>query len=530
VLELDVRSITSNGQPIPYETSRNGANLVFKIGDPDVEVDGEQTYRIAYLLTGALNPQDAGDELYVNVTGLDWEVTIERASATVTAPSINGIACFEGLAGSTSQCRTSINGNTARFQSTGPLAPGRGITAVTQLTKGSVEVPPLTLVRVKSDREIVEDFVGLKPVPLAFTALLGIVGPAMLARYWWLNGRDKWFGDAQFLTESARQETKPLLSRDTIVTEYTPPELGQRGRRLRPAEIGVLVDERADTLDATSTIVDLAVRGYLQIMEVEKTWIFGNTDYHLTKLKEPGPEDGLLDYEASLLRRLFEDDPKIGAVVQMSDLKNEFYTDLAKVKEMLYTQVTSKDKFFAASPEKVREYTVLGGLGIAGAGAAAIFGAGTVLGAGVIGVPIVATGLLAAATAGFMPRRTAMGREMYRRCLGFKEYMVIAETDRQKFNEDINLFQEYLPYAMVFECVDKWAKAFDDLENVPANATNSWYISSTPFRAAAFTASMSSFSSSISSAMSSTPGGSGSSGFSGGSSGGGVGGGGGGRW
>jgi hypothetical protein len=83
---------------------------------------------------------------------------------------------------------------------------------------------------------------------------------------------------------------------------------------------------------------------------------------------------------------------------------------------------------------------------------------------------------------------------------------------------------------MVFECVDKWAKAFDDLDNVPGNATNNWYVSSTPFRAAAFTASMNSFSSSISSAMSSTPGGSGGSGFSGGSSGGGVGGGGGGRW
>jgi len=530
VSQIDILGVDDGQRPIQFEESRANGKVELKIGDPDVEISGEQFYRIHYVLTDALNPQFADDELYWNITGNDWEVTISRSSATVTVPSLSGLTCFQGPTGSTEECRTSVNGNTARFQSTAPLRPGSGLTVVVGLTKGSVEVSPLKLVRLKSDFEKVKDFVGLKPVPLAFTALLGIVGPAMIARYWWLNGRDKWFGDAQFLTESARQETKPLFSRDTIVTEYTPPELGQRGRRLRPAEIGVLVDESADTLDVTSTIVDLAVRGYLRITEIPKSWVFGNTDYQLEKLKEPGPDDGLLDYEASLLRRLFEDDQKVGAIVQMSDLKNEFYTDLAKVKEMLYTQVTSKDKFFAGSPQKVREYTVLGGLAIAGLGAAAIFGAGSVLGAGIVGVPIVATGLMGAASAGFMPRRTALGREMFRRCLGFREYMVIAETDRQKFNEDINLFQEYLPYAMVFECVDKWAKAFEDLDNMPSTTTNSWYVSSTPFHAAAFSASMNSFSSSISSAMTSTPGGSGSSGFSGGSSGGGGGGGGGGSW
>ena len=366
VSQIDIVGVDDGQRPIEFQESRGNGKVELKIGDPDVEISGQQLYRIHYVLTDALNPQFADDELYWNITGNDWEVTIARSSATVTVPSLSGLTCFQGPTGSTEECRTSVNGNTARFQSTAPLRPGSGLTIVTGLTKGSVEVAPLKLVRLKSDFEKVKDFVGLKPLPLAFTALLGIVGPAVIARYWWLNGRDKWFGDAQFLTESARQETKPLFSRDTIVTEYTPPELGQRGRRLRPAEIGVLVDESADTLDVTSTIVDLAVRGYLRITEVEKTWIFGNTDYQLEKLKEPGPDDGLLDYEASLLRRLFEDDQKVGAIVQMSDLKNEFYTDLAKVKEMLYTQMTSKNKFFAGSPQKVREYTVLGGLAIAG--------------------------------------------------------------------------------------------------------------------------------------------------------------------
>jgi hypothetical protein len=35
------------------------------------------------------------------------------------------------------------------------------------------------------------------------------------------------------------------------------------------------MDERADTLDVSATIVDLAVRGHLQIKELPKGGIFG---------------------------------------------------------------------------------------------------------------------------------------------------------------------------------------------------------------------------------------------------------------
>ncbi|HEY7466029.1 MAG TPA: DUF2207 domain-containing protein, partial [Dehalococcoidia bacterium] len=153
---------------------------------------------------------------------------------------------------------------------------------------------------------------------------------------------------------------------------------------------------------------------------------------------------------------------------------------------------------------------------------------GMTLGAAIVGIPVVAAGLLMLALAHAMPRRTGVGREMYRRILGFRQYMTVAETDRQRFNEETNLFQEYLPYAIVYGCVDKWAKAFEGLENQPD--TSSWYVSTHAFAPLAFSSSLQSFSSSMSSAIASTPGGSGGSGFSGGFSGGGGGGGGGGSW
>jgi uncharacterized membrane protein len=130
-----------------------------------------------------------------------------------------------------------------------------------------------------------------------------------------------------------------------------------------------------------------------------------------------------------------------------------------------------------------------------------------------------------------MARRTAIGNEASRRALGFKLYITTAETRRQEFNEQKNIFARYLPYAIVFECVDKWADAFEGLDDQVKDSTAYWYHGTTAFQAGVFAAGLCSFSNSVSSTISSTPGGSGGSGFSGGGfSGGGGGGGGGSSW
>ena len=122
---------------------------------------------------------------------------------------------------------------------------------------------------------------------------------------------------------------------------------------------------------------------------------------------------------------------------------------------------------------------------------------------------------------------------MLRRSLGFRQYLATAEQDRLKFAEQANIFATYLPFAMVFGCVDKWARALQDIDMQAA--TQGWYTGYSPFNAVLFSGNMMSFSNQLSSVIVSTPpstgGGSGSSGFGGGGfSGGGGGGGGGGSW
>src|SRR4029078_223102 len=103
------------------------------------------------------------------------------------------------------------------------------------------------------------------------------------------------------------------------------------------------------------------------------------------------------------------------------------------------------------------------------------------------------------------------------------------EQSCQEFNEKANIFAAYLPYAIVFGCVEKWADAFRDIDTTAATAN--WYVGAAAFSAPDFSRSMETFSSSVSSVITSTPGSSGGGGFVGGGfSVGGGGGGGGGSW
>jgi len=163
------------------------------------------------------------------------------------------------------------------------------------------------------------------------------------------------------------------------------------------------------------------------------------------------------------------------------------------------------------------------------AGAALTFLLGATFGGGLIGVAVIVVGLVLLFMHRAMASRTAAGREVMEKTLGFRLYMTTAEKYRQQFAEKAEIFTQLLPYAIVFGCVARWAKAF---EGIDTSATNSWYAGNAPFHAGLLSSSLESMNSSLSSAIASAPPSSGSSsGFGGGGfSGGGGGGGGGGSW
>lgn len=534
----DVSVEDGSGNEYQFELISSDANLQIKVGDPDREITGAHEYVIKYTLLNALNPQtdaatgDEWDEFFWNVTGHNWEVPIHDAHATVSLPAdgIERVTCYQGPPGSTFPCRSESTEREATFSYDGTQFSGDDFTVVVAIQKGVIDVgPPVLVEPLKDDWEQFLDWWSFSPMALGATGVLSFVLVAVVLRLWWTEGRDRWYGNLFYLHDGDEKNPgsrKPLFASETLVVEYEPPKLGGRnGRALRPAEIGVLLDERADTLDVSASIVDLAVRKHLKITETKSGGMLGlfkKTDYTFDRTSTD--DSDLLGYESKLKNALFES----GDSVSMSSLKNKFYKDLERVKTALYKQ-SVEDKFFPNNPETTRTIYTVAGLVVAGVGVAVLIGLGISFGGAIVGIPVIIGGLLLAMFAGSMPRRTAAGRSLFRRSLGFRKFMMTAETERQKFAERENIFNDYLPYAIVYGCVERWAKAFASLGIVPSEPY--WYAGTRPFNALVFASTMSSFSSSVSSTIASTPGGSGGSGFGGGGgSGGGGGGGGGGSW
>lgn len=503
---------------VPNETTKANGIYRVKIGKSSETISGKHTYKIAYTVTGVLKAQDTYDELYWNVTGNYWPVSITSASATITMPDygIEQLACYQGLQGSKTPCVAEQQSfDKAAFSTVSPLGEKEGMSLVVGYKKGLVPILTVAPEPGSALRDFDANTSFVQLLATFFVTVLAGVGVVMYL--WHRNGRDFWRKNS-LTHEDSSQISKPIGVYEATVVEFEPPD------KLRPAEIGVLMDERADTLDVTATIVDLATRGYLTITEEKKAWIFGSVDYMLKKNKKDA--SGLLEYESLLLKHIFDDSDS----VKISSLKTKFYQELEEVKKKLYENMVKK-KFFPSNPEKVRATYVLTGTACIFAGIG--FGIFSLQYYGfnkleAFSLGLAVNGLFFLFMSRFMSRRTATGYALAQRIKGYKLFISQAERYRQQFFEKKNLFNEALPYAIVFGETKKFAKAFKDMGVLPPQPT--WYHSTNAFNAYMFSSSINNFSSSFSSAIVATA--PKSSGFSsgGGFSGGGFGGGGGGSW
>ena len=296
IYDIDVQSVTAaDGRRHQMKRTQEGAMLRFRIGDPDHTISGRETYRIAYHISHALNGFTDHDELYWNATGL-WPVTIRQARVVVHAPggAIEKVGCFQGVPGSTETCEASFTPDEATFSATRPLVEGEELTIVTGLRKGAVADPTPHLAPTPRGVTQMFDVTNGTMYSTAAEFALMVGGLGLL---WWRVGRDRQYISDHYLSNDTREERVPLFGRKPIAVEFEPPD------RIRPGQMGLLLDERADTLDVTATIVDLGVRGYLTITELEKTWILGKKDWQIARVKEA--DSSLLDYERLVMAGLF---------------------------------------------------------------------------------------------------------------------------------------------------------------------------------------------------------------------------------
>ncbi len=506
-IRLNIVNITDEkGIKWPYEKQIDGDNIVIKIGDPDIYVQGPATFNIAYTVGNAVRKFDDHDEVYWNATGNQWKVPIKNASTTVilpkNAPAQNLRAiCFTGEYGSKEKnCSAKVKDEktfvfTAEKRAEdAALQPFEGLTIVAGFPKGIVALPT---VQKKIFWFLQENWGYFIPLFVFF----------LLFYQWYTKGRD------------------PVAQRTAIMPSYEPPD------NLTPSEVGTIIDERVNIRDINAGIIHLAVRGYLKIIEEEKESIFKGKNYKFILLKKDFQNDtAIQSHEKLILKAIFHSSVER----DLSDLNKRFYENIPRVEKDIYSKVVEKG-YFSVSPDTVRgKYTCLSMaiftlaffsmLGIIIVFSFSVF-VGIIISAGLIGL-----------SGRYMPAKTKKGVETYIKLLGLKEYINTAEKDRLKFQEKENIFEKLLPYAMALGIANKWGKTFEGIYKTPP----SWYQSNNPnflnnFSTLYFLDSLNGLSSNMESTFTSKPGSSGligsGSGFGGGGfSGGGGGGGGGGGW
>ncbi len=145
-LFFNVTSVTDdNGNKLKYESSTSNGFRDLKIYIPGA-VDTTRTVEINYTLRNAVRFFDDHDEFYWNVTGNDWPVPIDHASAFAALPpaaagSLQAQA-FTGVYGSVEHDATAqVNGADVTSETNNPLPMRGGLTIDIFIPKGILDKP-----------------------------------------------------------------------------------------------------------------------------------------------------------------------------------------------------------------------------------------------------------------------------------------------------------------------------------------------------------------------------------------------------
>lgn len=507
-------SITDfSGNKINYNQTKDIINhtITWKIGDANKTVQGINYYLIKYHVNNAIRTDNANyDQFYWNVNGAFWDLEIDAFSATVTFPkevdiTKTTIDLYSGYLSSKTNSLAKyevIDNKTLKVESTGGLTTNQSITT-------SINLPKI--------------FTPYEPGPFqkyswTLSLLLPIIAFVFSHSIWKRYGKD------------------PKNNR-TIVPEFGIPN------NLSPLELGmVLTDGNLESKFISAEIINLGVLGVIKIEKIEKKGIFGVEDYKIIKT---GNNEYLLNkHQKSLLEKMLycanekvkfsllskkNNTPETNSnELKISELKNDFYTYVANIKEELTDDLKTR-RLLVPRGKLQALLIVLGVLSLGGIFLAFILMTSLDSVNFLYAIPsFITSAIIFFIFAGVIKQRSPEGLELLNKIRGFELYMKTAEKYRQQFNEKENIFEKFLPYAIMLGITKEWIKKMKDIygEKYFNSYTPIWFIGGNigSFDASSIDNAISSMSSSMNSAMSAA------SSSGGGGAGGGGGGGGGGGW
>ena len=181
-------------------------------------------------------------------------------------PRSASVACFAGPQGSALPCdggdrRPATRATFAQRS----LDAGSGLTVVVALPKGTIQPPPAPILETRktlANAFAITPLTG-RPRRRAHRCSASRSCVMLATR----RGRDRRYTGSA--VDAAMGNTSGAESRSRSCTATAVRSSSSRPTASGPGQVGTLVDEHANLLDVTASIVDLAVRGWLTITELD---------------------------------------------------------------------------------------------------------------------------------------------------------------------------------------------------------------------------------------------------------------------
>lgn len=222
-----------------------------------------------------------------------------------------------------------------------------------------------------------------------------------------------------------------------------------------PAIVGALYSQKVGPREIAATLIDLAMRGDIVIVDRERGFEFGKNRF----------DQRLLGFEKVLLSKIFRKNLYSDREEIEQRINNHFYSKkISIVSSGIYTLATHLG-YFKINPQALHAKYRFIGIG-------AFFVALCGFVASLIWftdpayiiffwVGMMISAFLISMIASRMPVRTVIGQEVLSNWLAFKKYL--SNPEEILFSENNQqIFQKYLPYALVLECEAAWARRFSE--------------------------------------------------------------------
>ncbi len=424
-MHYEIIEVVKDGEPEPFHKKTNDRDIVLYIGRQDVILDhGVYTYRIKYRATDQIAFYDDYDEIYWNAIGHENVLSADQASVSVYLPPGAGMiqeSAYTGRMGATGKdyiVNEELGG--IIYKTTRPLRPREGMTVAVGFQKGYV-TPPSFINRYG-------------------TLMIVVLGFLILIPYYVIT----WIRYGQDPPTPA-----------AVPDWHTPDELSS-------ASINYIQKGRYDNKSFTSSIIDLAIKGYLKIEEQnESGFLSKKRSFDLVSMRDIGDKSTLPTEEKVIYDTLFSSKDRISVAGKYDKTIEKTYTN-----HKANLQAQHDDFINEGNNTKLLWLPILVTIAMVILSAFILSRSAYADGINLKVLLIFAvTGLIGFLLYIYLIRQPTVKKlDLRSRIEGYKMYMEMAEKERLNVLNPPDLtpsyFESMLPYAFALGVEHKWSNLF----------------------------------------------------------------------